>query len=180
MSEWPPFQDPLQKLFDWQRRSRAQEDIWFNHLMRDKTRIYYAVDNESHVLIGRISLREIDGRESARLGIGFGRDFVGQGYGTEALRVFLGHYFLDLGFERMVLDVAAINKRATGSYEQCGFQYVDSRYRYAGTDAELAFLSQRQYQGLRRFFKRESGQNLMLYYDMALDKADWLWRQQER
>ena len=179
MSAWPPFQDPLDKLFDWPRRSRRQDDVWFKHLLRDNTRMYYAVENESHILIGRISLREIQGRESARLGIGFGRAFVGQGYGTEALRVFLRHYFVDLGFERMVLDVAAINRRATRSYERCGFQCVGSHYRYAGTDGELTFLSQNQYRDLRGFLKREAQQNVMLFYDMALDQGDWLRQQEE-
>ena len=36
-----------------------------------------------------ISLREIEGNRSARLGIGFGPDYVGQGYGTEALEIFV-------------------------------------------------------------------------------------------
>jgi len=34
--------------------------------------------------IGRIGLREIDGQECARLGIGLGAEFVNCGYGTEA------------------------------------------------------------------------------------------------
>jgi len=85
MSKWPRFQDPLYRLFDWPKRSEASDDLWFHQLMRDKTRVYYAVVNEVHELIGRISLREIDGQKSARLGIGFGPDYVDQGYGTEAL-----------------------------------------------------------------------------------------------
>ena len=103
-----------------------------------------------------------------------GADFVGRGYGTEALGVFLHYYFDGLGFARMVLDVSAINRRAIRSYERCGFRYDGSRYQYAGTDDALAFLREQQYRHLRRFFKREGRRNLVLFYDMVLDKEDWL------
>ena len=179
MSGWPRFQDPLYRLFDWPKRSAASDDLWFYQLVRDRARVYYAVENESHELIGRISLREIDGHRSARLGIGFGPDFVGQGYGTEALQIFLEHYFRDLGFERLVLDVAAVNERAVRCYEQCGFSLVGSRYQYAGSDEDLMFLRDRAYQDLNKFFRRERYRNAMLAYDMVLDRKDWLRRQKD-
>ena len=89
MSRWPRFQDPLYRLFDWPKRSETSDDLWFGQLMRDRSRVYYAVDNEDRELIGRISLREKNKHKSARLGIGFGPDYVAQGYGTEALSVIL-------------------------------------------------------------------------------------------
>jgi RimJ/RimL family protein N-acetyltransferase len=177
MSAWPPFQDPLYKLFDWPQRTPDENSFWFCGLMADRARIYYAVENEYHDLIGRISLREIDGHRSARLGIGFGREFVDQGYGSESLRVFLEHYFTDLGFEQIVLDVAAINKRAIRCYERCGFKYVGSHYVYAGTDEDIAFLSEEPYQHLKRFFRKRGYRSWMLSYDMLLEKKDWLARQ---
>ena len=174
MSEWPRFQDPLYRLFDWPKRSETSDDLWFYQLMRDKARVYYAVDNEVHELIGRISLREIDGQRSARLGIGLGPDYVDQGYGTEALQVFLEHFFNDLGFERMVLDVAAVNQRALRCYERCGFRSVASHQQYAGSDEDLSFLGEEGYQHLRRFFKRDRYRTTMLAYDMELGREDWL------
>ena len=116
MSSWATFDDPLYRLFDWPRRPAMENGMWFAELMRDRTRVYYAVEDERHTLIGRISLRDIRGRQSARLGIGFGTDFVSQGYGSEALRVFLRYYFGELGFRRLVLDVSAINLRAIRCY----------------------------------------------------------------
>jgi RimJ/RimL family protein N-acetyltransferase len=174
MSTWPEFQDPLDKLFSWPQRSFRANEIWFSQLVRDRTRVYFAVENESQTLIGRISLREIQGRQSARLGIGFRSDYVDQGYGTESLRVFLGYYFLDMGFDQMVLDVSAVNERAIRCYERCGFRYVGSHYQYAGTDDEVAFLQDERYKDVRRFFKREYRQNSMLVYDMMLRKKEWL------
>ena len=104
MSTWSPFDDPLYRLFDWPQRAYVENGAWFAQLMHDETRVYYAVENEENVLIGRISLRQIRGRESARLGIGFGNDFVSQGYGTESPRVFLRYFFLDLGFRNSLVE----------------------------------------------------------------------------
>jgi RimJ/RimL family protein N-acetyltransferase len=174
MSKWPTFDDPLYKLFDWPKRSDASDDLWYHHLMRDSSRVYYAVENESNELIGRISLREIQQHSSSRLGIGFGPQFVSLGYGTDALRVFLTHYFLDLGFERMVLDVAAVNKRAVRCYRTCGFETVGTHFQYAGSDDDLAFLEQEPYRHLQSYFKRDRYRNVMLAYDMVLEKRDWL------
>ena len=173
MSAWPSFDDPLDRLFDWPKRSVPENDVWFGLLVRDQSRVYYAVEDEHRVLIGRISLRGIRATQSARLGIGFGAGFVGRGYGTESLRLFLRYYFASLGFARMVLDVAAVNMRAVRSYERCGFRYDSSRYQFAGADDDIAFLREQPYRHLRRFFKREGRRNLMLYYDMVLDKEDW-------
>jgi RimJ/RimL family protein N-acetyltransferase len=174
MSGWPRFADPLYQLFDWPKRSEVSDDLWFRQLMRDSSRVYYAVDNQVRELIGRISLREIRGRKSARLGIGFGPDYVDQGYGTEALSLFLDHFFNDLGFERMVLDVAAVNQRALRCYKRCGFRSVASHYQYAGGASEVQFLQHEDYRDLRRYFRRERHRTTMLAYDMELAREDWL------
>ncbi len=174
MSAWPAFQDPLYRLFDWPRRSTTENELWFSGMVGDKTRLYYGVEDEFRNVIGRISLREIWGQHSARLGIGLGTEYVSQGYGTEALRLFLHHYFNGLGFERMDLDVSAINIRAVRCYERCGFRYVGSHYEYIGTDDDLAFLKEERYQHLRRFFRRKNQGNWALSYDMVLEKVDWL------
>ncbi len=173
MSSWPRFDDPLDRLFDWPRRSPRENDAWFTHLMRDRARVYYAIENESHELIGRISLREIRGRRSARLGIGLGPQFVGRGYGSEALRVFLGYYFAELGFARMVLDVAAVNERAIRCYERCGFRYIGVHYQEIAPGHNLAFLDEERYRSLRRYFVRHGSRAQMLHYDMVLNKEDW-------
>jgi len=176
MSTWEPFEDPIERLFDWPARTPEENSMWYAGLVSDKTRVYYGVENEYHDLIGRVSLREIAGR-SARLGIGFGTHYVGRGYGTEALRVFLGYCFEELGFDRIVLDVAAINRRAIRCYERCGFKYVGSHYVYAGTDVDIAFLKEERYQHLKRFFRKRGYRSWMLSYDMVLSKQDWLAQQ---
>jgi RimJ/RimL family protein N-acetyltransferase len=178
MSKWPSFDDPLYRLFDWPKRSELSDDLWFYQLLRDKSRIYFAVDNEGGELIGRLSLREVRKPTSARLGIGFGPQYVGRGYGTEALQLFLRYYFQKMRFERMVLDVAAVNERAVRCYERCGFQHTGEHYQYAGSDRDLHFLEESTYNHLRHFFKRDGYRNLMLAYDMEIRRKDWLAEQE--
>jgi RimJ/RimL family protein N-acetyltransferase len=178
MSRWPSFDDPLYRIFDWPKRSELSDDLWFYQLMRDKGRVYFAIENENGELIGRLSLREVKKRTSARLGIGFGPQYVGQGYGTEALRLFLRYYFQEMRFERMVLDVAAVNERAVRCYERCGFRHVGEHYQYAGNDSDLAFLDESSYDHLRHFFKRDHYRNMVLTYDMELLRKDWLAEQE--
>ena len=178
MSGWATFDDPLYRLFDWPRRPATENGMWFAELMRDRTRVYYAVEDERHTLIGRISLRDIRGHQSARLGIGFGTDFVGQGYGSEALRVFLRYYFCELGFRRLVLDVSAINLRAIRCYESCGFERSGSHYEYLGRNADTAFLEKEPYQHLQRFVRNRGHRSYALAYDMVLKREDWLEQQQ--
>jgi RimJ/RimL family protein N-acetyltransferase len=180
MSDWETFGDPLYRLFDWPRRGSVENGLWYAELVRDRRRVYYAVDDEKSVLIGRISLREIRGRESARLGIGFGTQYVGQGYGSEALCLFLNYYFSKLGFQRMVLDVAAMNERAVRCYERCGFERVGSSYRPLPWNADLQFLKEEPYRHLRKYVRHDGWRDLALSYDMVLEREDWLARQRNR
>lgn len=174
MNTWPLSDDPRYKLFDWPICSPAQNEIWFDNLIRDPSRVYYAVEDETDHLIGRISLREIRKHWSARLGIGFGAPFVGRGYGTEALQIFLKYYFQVLGFERLVLDVAAINERAIRCYLRCGFKKTGAIYRGLTSYDDLDFLQDQTFRHLKRFFKLGGRYRRMLYYDMVLEKRDWL------
>jgi RimJ/RimL family protein N-acetyltransferase len=171
MQAWQPFTDPLDSL--WNVSQHGSENyVWFQAQASDPSRRWYAVEDLSGHLVGRLSLRQISGRKSARLGITLGAEYVGQGYGTDAIRTFLVYYFRELGFQTLYLDVAAPNERAIRCYERCGFKYVGSRYRGVGSDERLAFLKDEKYRDIRRFFKKEEDRNLVLFYDMKIDKED--------
>lgn len=176
METWPPSEDPLYRLFDWPVCSYEHNDIWFSRLIHDKSRVYYAIENENSDLIGRLSLREIYKRRSARLGLGFGTPFVGQGYGTEALQLFLQYYFLTLRFEQMVLDVAAVNARAIRCYLRCGFEKVSTDFQSLDSSEDISFLDDAQYKHLAHFFKIAGYSRQMLSYDMVLERRKWLQR----
>lgn len=61
---------------------------------------------------------------SAWVGIGIGvREFWGQGYGTDAMKIILRYGFTQLNLNRIQLDVFSINQRGIKSYEKAGFKY---------------------------------------------------------
>jgi RimJ/RimL family protein N-acetyltransferase len=173
MMAWRPFADPLYQAFDFPRRSKVETVRWFEWRSRDPSRRLYTVEDEEGRVIGSLTLREINGTQSARLGITLGADFVSQGYGTEALSLFLDYYFETLGFEEMVLDVAATNLRAVRTYQALGFRYVSQHYRLA-SDASFEVLRRDpRYKHLQRFFQRRGNLHEVLFYDFALSRDEW-------
>jgi RimJ/RimL family protein N-acetyltransferase len=171
MEAWRPFTAPLDALWNGSPHS-SNDYIRCQVQTNDPSRRWYAVEDLAGLLIGRLSLRHISRRKSARLGITLGADYVGQGYGTDALRTFLVYYFRELGFEALYLDVAAPNKRAIRCYEKCGFECINSHYQGIGSDGRLAFLKDDVYRDIRRFFKKKKGRNVVLFYDMKIAKEN--------
>jgi RimJ/RimL family protein N-acetyltransferase len=171
IAAWRPSTDPLYSL--WSSQSRSNDNyIRFQAQADDPSRQWYAIEDLAGCLIGRLSLRQISRRKSARLGITLGADYVDQGYGTDAIRTFLIYYFRDMGFKKLYLDVAAPNRRAIRCYEKCGFQRTGSHYQDAGSDQRLTFLDDKRYRDIRRFFKKKRGHNVVLFYDMKIQKED--------
>ena len=74
-------------------------------------------------LVGTCALSQMDGDHgSALYHITIGeKDAWGNGYGTEATRLMVGHAFENLGLHRIALTVFAFNERAKRAYETCGF-----------------------------------------------------------
>jgi RimJ/RimL family protein N-acetyltransferase len=173
MLEWRPFADPLYQAFDFPRRSRAETVRWFEWRSRDPSRRLYTVEDEKRRVIGSLTLREMNGTQSARLGITLGADFVSQGYGKETLALFLGYYFETMGFEEMVLDVAATNLRAVRTYEALGFRHVSTHYRMATHPSFDILRRDPRYRHLQRFFRRRGNLHEVLFYDLALSRDDW-------
>ncbi len=173
MIEWRPFADPLYQPFDFPRQSRAEQIRWFEWRSQDPERRLYTIENERQQVIGSLTLREIKGRHSARLGITIGADFVSQGYGTEALRLFLDSFFGDMGFARMDLDVASTNIRAVRTYRSLGFREVGHHYRSANAPSYRILQREPHYRHLRRFFRRQGTLTQVLFYDMAMTREEW-------
>lgn len=77
----------------------------------------WAIDLSGGLLVGRITLRDIQPPWYARLGIYLHPDYYGQGIGQAALRAFLPI----APVHTIWLDVAAHNARAIRCYEKVGF-----------------------------------------------------------
>jgi RimJ/RimL family protein N-acetyltransferase len=180
MIAWRPFADPLYKPFDFPKRSKADHIRWFEGRRRDASRRMYVIENERRQVIGSLTLREIDGQGSARLGITIAADFVSQGYGTEALALFLDHYFGEMGFARMVLDVAATNLRAVRTYLSLGFRQVGHHYRPASDESYALIRDDPRYHHLLRFFRRVGAGHQIIFYDMILTREEWQARPRQK
>ncbi|HIY66911.1 MAG TPA: GNAT family N-acetyltransferase [Candidatus Agrococcus pullicola] len=73
-------------------------------------------------LVGHITLWGITPRERiGTLAIIIGPDHVGQGYGPEATNLMIDYGFLELGLNKIELQVWAFNDRAIRAYERSGF-----------------------------------------------------------
>jgi diamine N-acetyltransferase len=173
MSKWRPFADPLYQPFDFPRRSKRENVRWFNWRSRDPSRRLYAIENEAKQVIGSLTLRDMVGQQSARLGITLGADYVSRGYGSEALRIFLDYFFETLGFAQMVLDVAATNLRAVHTYRAMGFRQVGQHYCPASHVSYRLVRLEPNYQHLHGYFRRQGTVIQVLFYDMALTRNEW-------
>jgi RimJ/RimL family protein N-acetyltransferase len=73
---------------------------------------------------------------SGTLGIIIGPTHVGQGYGTDAVRVAARYGFRSMGLHRIGLTVAAFNTRGRRAYEKAGFQVEGVRREAAFLDGD--------------------------------------------
>jgi RimJ/RimL family protein N-acetyltransferase len=173
MAQWRPFTDPLYQPFDFPRHWPSDHKRWFQWRSKDPDRRLYTIVNEDRRIIGSLTLRDIDGRRSARLGITLGSDYVSKGYGTEALEIYFEYYFVTMGFAQMVLDVAATNLRAVRTYEALGFRQTGQHYRPASHSSYRVLRQEPRYGHLRSRFRRQGTLHQVLFYDMVLTRTDW-------
>jgi RimJ/RimL family protein N-acetyltransferase len=74
------------------------------------------------VLVGHIGLWGARPKDRcATLGIGLGREYIGHGYGTDAMRIIVGYGFREMGLHRIELSVAPFNAAGVRAYEKAGF-----------------------------------------------------------
>jgi RimJ/RimL family protein N-acetyltransferase len=74
------------------------------------------------VLVGHVGMWGARPKDRcATIGIGLGREFVGMGYGSDAVRVIVDYAFREAGLHRVQLDVVAFNTAGTRAYRKVGF-----------------------------------------------------------
>jgi RimJ/RimL family protein N-acetyltransferase len=85
---------------------------------------------EHRHFIGEVRLDHINRRDRwASLAIGIADvASLGQGLGTEAIRLVADHAFGEMGLHRLSVRVLSFNERAIRSYQKCGFR-VEGRER---------------------------------------------------
>jgi RimJ/RimL family protein N-acetyltransferase len=168
---WERHADPLYAPYNPLVMSGSMRDAWYDDLVNRQGQLPFAVDTLDGRMIGRIFLRFVNRAEgSSVLGIDFDPGFVGQGYGTEALSGFLDYYFERLGFRRMLLSVAAYNRRARSSYERCGWRYVGSYWDRIALRVDI-WNDERLSPEVRSLFRRGRSGLETLYLTMRIDRV---------
>ncbi|MCD2345474.1 GNAT family N-acetyltransferase [Clostridium guangxiense] len=81
-------------------------------------------DRETRKYIGECNIQKVNLiTRTALVGIMIGdREYWGQGYGTDAMRVLLKFIFQNMNMHKVKLRVFSFNERAIKSYEKCGFK----------------------------------------------------------
>jgi RimJ/RimL family protein N-acetyltransferase len=107
--------------------SITQEEEWFNdmlkHPIEEQPLTIEVLLGEEWRIIGNTSLFRIDQHNrSAEVGIVIGdKQYWGQGYGVDTLRLMLRHGFNHLNLNRIYLRVNEANQRGIRCYEKSGF-----------------------------------------------------------
>lgn len=107
--------------------SRNYEEIVRELILyeRDETKLQFTiVFKEKSKAIGRVYISRIDKKleslDITRIYIGE-EDYLGKGYGKEAMVILLRFCFEDLKMERVTLDTFEGNKKASNLYKSLGF-----------------------------------------------------------
>lgn len=176
MDRWPAFSDPLSAVWNLPDRTASTPGDW----TPDHRRTFAIVTCEPDALIGRLTLRDITTqRTSARLGITIGSPYVSQGYGTEALMLFLDTFFRVMRFQAMLLDVAALNERAVRCYRRLGFEVTNQQWRDGGSRF-IERLPEATVQQITPFIRQGRHTVWVQFYDMRLQRAAWASRVHRR
>jgi len=110
----------------------AKERIakWCANDKDDLGLVIETVDDPS-ILVGNIALHGARPKDrSATIAIALGREHIGRGYGTDAMRVIVDYGFREMGLHRIQLAVAPFNPAGIRAYEKAGF-IEEGRHREA-------------------------------------------------
>ena len=121
----PMFRDPEVARFTGSHQSPDEERAraWYATRGEQDDRLDLAVvARATGSVVGEVVLNGWDaGNESCGFRTCFVPTALGQGLGTEAIRLIVGYGFEQLRLHRISLEVFTFNPRARGSYEKVGF-----------------------------------------------------------
>jgi RimJ/RimL family protein N-acetyltransferase len=119
--------DPeLQKLIgETEAMSDADSQALLRDVREDESRLWFAIEiRATGEVIGEAGLLRIfPAWATTDLSIIVGEPSArGKGYGTEAMRLLLGHAFRELKLHRVAIGVVGFNETALAFYEKIGFR----------------------------------------------------------
>ncbi len=96
---------------------------WYERRRSDPESVMWSIETLDGLLLGNVELRLTPRAWRAEMGIAIqDKTQWSQGYGTDAVRLVLGHAFRELKLNRVELTTDEANARAIRCYEKCGFE----------------------------------------------------------
>jgi RimJ/RimL family protein N-acetyltransferase len=99
----------------------------------EKDDLGFAIEtvDDPAILVGNVGLSGARAKDRCgTVGIALGREHIGRGYGTDAMRVLVDYGFREMGLHRIQLSVAPFNPAGIRAYEKAGF-IEEGRWREA-------------------------------------------------
>jgi RimJ/RimL family protein N-acetyltransferase len=132
MATWPRFSEPDLQWANLDLDDPSDRDLYYERGRSNAIRRRFVVVTYDDRIVGTIGLRNLNFRTGeGTLGIIIRADEVNRGYGSEAIECVLRYAFEELGLRRVVLDVAANNRRALRCYQKAQFAPI-GRHRGVG------------------------------------------------
>lgn len=128
MLEWMQDKD-IQKNFRFAAVKKTKRDVLAfiqsaGNVPQDGQSIHYAVTEDGGEYLGTISLKNLDLKaQNAEYAIVLRKKAQGRGLAFAATKEILRMAFIELGMERVYLNVLRENQKAIRLYERCGFVY---------------------------------------------------------
>jgi len=107
-------------------QSYETQKEWFEKMRKNQkeySNFFWAIETKDGRFIGGCGVNRMDRKNRhAQVGIFIGdREYLGKGYGTDAMKVLLEFLFDEYNVNKVKLKVFGFNHRAIKSYEKCGF-----------------------------------------------------------
>jgi RimJ/RimL family protein N-acetyltransferase len=104
-----------------------EESIWFREMKKNADEhVFFICLIEGGDLIGSCGIHEVRNPKTVGIGLFIGdKTQWGKGYGTEAVKLLLGHIRQEFEVSRAWLRVDTANRPAIRCYEKCGFKIYD-------------------------------------------------------
>ncbi|GAC1357140.1 MAG: GNAT family N-acetyltransferase [Herpetosiphon sp.] len=108
---------------DWMPKSLARYEQEFDKRLEDRNQIHFAIEADGTMIGGIGIIHQHTQSGVAEFGMAILEPaYVGNGYGRDAINVFVDWAFRIINIRRLCLQVLATNERAIRAYRACGFQ----------------------------------------------------------
>lgn len=163
MRQWERHADPLFQTYNVPRLTPEQQETFWRYWTGKPGTVSLAGEFEGR-FIAHILLRDLDPEaKTADLGISLDPAYVGQGLGTELLRLTQRFALQSFGLNQLTLDVFAYNRRALRAYLSAGFEEIDRRWIQSETPVDFrALLQMPENAWMREFVRIDSGYMMVL------------------